>query len=62
MGHKIAVIVGTVRPGNYTSKALALVQDELKKAGAEVDWIDPAGMSLQHPGHGGEESAAALQA
>lgn len=62
MGHKIAVIVGTVRPGNYTSKALALVADELRQAGAEVDWIDPAELDLRHPGHGGEDGAAALQA
>ena len=46
----IALVVGTVRPGNYTSKAARLVRDELKKAGVAVDWIDPAEMDLPFPG------------
>lgn len=28
---KIVTILGTKRPGNYTAKALALVQDEIRK-------------------------------
>ncbi len=31
MGINIVTICGSIRPGNYTSKALALVLDELKK-------------------------------
>ena len=30
-GIRIAVILGTARPGNYTSKALGLVIDELEQ-------------------------------
>jgi len=48
---RIATIVGTVRPGSYTSKALALVIDELhKKPGVEVKSLDPATMDLPFPG------------
>ena len=31
-GPRIAAILGTARPGNYTSKALALVIDEIQKS------------------------------
>jgi FMN reductase len=47
---KIATILGTVRPGNYTSKALQLVQDELKNSGVEMIKIDPSKLSLSFPG------------
>jgi FMN reductase len=49
---KIAVIIGTVRPGNYTSKAAAVVVDELEKNGdVDVTLLDPATMDLPFPGH-----------
>ncbi len=51
-GIRIAVVIGTTRPGNYTSKAAALVIDELGKDPVlEVDVIDPARLELPFPGH-----------
>ena len=48
---RIAAILGTARPGNFTSKALALVIDEIEKQGdIGVDLIDPATMNLPFPG------------
>ena len=59
---RIAAIIGTTRPGNYTSRALDVVIDELKKRGAEVERVDPADYDLRLPGLGGDEAAEALQA
>jgi len=48
---RIAAILGTTRPGNYTQKALALVLAELKHHGdVHVDVIDPRDLSLAFPG------------
>ncbi len=48
---RIAVIAGSVRPGNYTSMAAALVVDELKKhSEVSVELIDPATLDLPFPG------------
>ena len=50
---RIAMIQGSVREGNYTSKAAAIVADELaKQSGVAVDVIDPTGMQLPLPGTG----------
>jgi len=50
-GIRIVAILGTSRPGNFTSKALALVIDEIEKQGdIGVDLIDPATMNLPLPG------------
>lgn len=50
-GIRIVAVVGSVRPGNYTAKALALVVDELQKLEkVEVDVFDPARMKLPPPG------------
>ena len=50
-GPRIAAILGTARPGNYTSKALALVIDEIHKMGRfSVRLIDPSRMDLPMPG------------
>lgn len=47
----IAVVKGSVRPGNYTGMALNLVLDELGKHGdVRVDLIDPAALDLNLPG------------
>ncbi len=44
---KIVTILGTKRPGNYTAKALALVQDEIRKnPKIELIQIDPATVNL----------------
>lgn len=48
---RIAVIKGSVRPGNYTSMAAALVLDELgKHRGVSVEVIDPGALDLSPPG------------
>lgn len=64
MGIRIVAIPGSVRPGNFTSQALALVTAELEgKANVEVETVDPAKLSLALPGlRGGEEAAKRLQA
>jgi chromate reductase len=58
-GIRIAVLLGSVRPANYTSKAAALVVDELHRRGIEVDVIDPREMELNLPG--GEETPDAVR-
>jgi NAD(P)H-dependent FMN reductase len=50
-GIRIVMILGSLRPGNYTSKAAALVADELRtrhKVALEV--FDPATLTLPPPG------------
>ena len=48
---RILVVNGSVRPGNYTAKASALVVDELRKDPAvAVELIDPATLDLPLPG------------
>jgi NAD(P)H-dependent FMN reductase len=48
---KIVIVVGSVRPGNYTSRAVALVADELgKDPDVAVDIVDPAVLELPPPG------------
>ncbi len=50
---RIAAVLGTARPGNLTSKALALIIDEIEKQGdIGVDLIDPATMNLPLPSLG----------
>jgi NAD(P)H-dependent FMN reductase len=57
MGEKpirIVVINGSVRPGNYTSMASALVADELRKdPEVDVQVINPAELDLPFPGLAG---------
>ncbi|MGB3562212.1 MAG: hypothetical protein WBH85_02350 [Thermoanaerobaculia bacterium] len=45
-GVHVATILGTSRPGNYTGKALKLVEEELKRRGARVTSVDPAELEL----------------
>ena len=50
-GPRIAAILGTARPGNYTSKALALVIDEIERNRRfSVRVIDPSKVDLPLPG------------
>ncbi len=50
-GIRIVTILGTVRPGNMTGKALALVNDELRKRPeVTLEYIDPANLHLAPPG------------
>jgi FMN reductase len=56
----IVILKGSVRPGNYTSMAAALVQDELKKhPRVSVETIDPAQLDLPLPGTDPDSKAAA---
>ncbi len=55
---RIAVIIGSVRPGSYTSKAAALAENELMKtAGIAVDRFDPVTLHLPLPGAGDADGA-----
>lgn len=50
-GIRIVLINGSVRPGNYTSMASALVVDELRKnPKVTVEVINPAELNLPFPG------------
>ena len=59
-GIRVAVILGSVRPGNYTGKAAALVVDELRSRNIHVDVIDPASMQLPLPGIGTSSDAESM--
>ena len=48
---RIIAAIGSVRPGNQTAKALALVVDEMRRHdGVEVEVIDPAEIAMSLPG------------
>ena len=54
-GPSIVAILGTARPGNYTSKALALTIDEARSHGRfSVHEFDPGGVDLPLPGSGAD--------
>ena len=56
---EIVTICGSVRPGNYTAKALALVVDELRKdAKVKVVEVDLASIDLPVPGRPAQDSSA----
>lgn len=53
----IAIVKGSVRPNNYTSKATALVVDELERQpDVDVQVIDPSVLNLALPGMTSEGS------
>jgi FMN reductase len=59
-GIRIVLISGSVRPGNYTKKALTLVESEIRKhSDIAAELTDPAGMSLPLPGTGGDSADSA---
>lgn len=59
---KIVVINGSVRPGNYTSMASAIVADELKKdSRIAVSVVNPAELKLAMPGLAPTEDGKRLQ-
>ena len=59
-GIRIVLISGSVRPGNFTGKALALVTAEIQKhSDIAAEQIDPAGMNLPPPGMGGGSADSA---
>ena len=56
---KVVIVVGSVRPGNYTAMAAALVADELgKDPDVAVETIDPAVLELPLPGVDPKSSVA----
>lgn len=57
----IVTILGTSRPGNYTGKALAVVQDELQKEDLTLTLIDTGKITLPFPGLGDTEDALWLR-
>ncbi len=62
-GIRIVIINGSVRAGNYTAKAVALVEDEFKKyPEVRAQVIYPAEMQLPFPGtNAGSAATKALQ-
>ena len=59
---RVALITGSMRPGNNTAKAAAVVAAELESHGAEVMLIEPHEWPIRFPGEdGGEEATARLQ-
>lgn len=62
-GIRIVIINGSVRPGNYTAKASALVADELRRdPKVSVEVIDPTKLDLPMPGTRPDaESTKAIQ-
>lgn len=59
---RIVAIVGTTRPGNYTSKALRLAVDEVDgRDDCVCELIDPASLDLSFPGGPATEDAEHLR-
>jgi FMN reductase len=58
---KIVVIEGSVRPNNFTSKAVALIVDELKNSrNIQIEVIDPNEFNLSLPGKDGDHHSAEI--
>ena len=60
--YKIVCISGTSRPDNYTSRALAVVNDELTALGHDPDVIDARDLTLAFPGQKSTDDAKDLRA
>ena len=58
---KIVSISGTSRPDNFTSLALAVVTDELRRNDIEVVVIDARELNLSFPGYPETEDAVQLR-
>jgi chromate reductase, NAD(P)H dehydrogenase (quinone) len=59
---KIVAIIGSIRPNNFTAKAMGLVVDEIKKHGhISLEVIDPRELRFALPGREGDSSAELLQ-
>ena len=62
MGIRIVAAAGSVRPGNFTSKGLALVVDELERhQEVTVDVIDIAAARLALPGQPPSDETPRIQ-
>ena len=60
-GVRVVTLLGTPRPGNFTGKALALVEDELRTQEVLVERFDPAEMTLANPGSSPTEDGRSMQ-
>ncbi len=61
-GFHLVAVAGSVRPGNYTSKALSLVVDEVRKnPQVGVGVIDLANVHLPFPGQAPTEDSKRIQ-
>ena len=60
-GVRVVTLLGTPRPGNFTGKALALVEDELRTQEVQVERFDPAEMTLANPGSSPTEDGRSMQ-
>lgn len=57
----IVTICGTSRPGNFTGKALRVVEQELREQELKLTSFDTGSMTLNFPGFGTTEDATRLQ-
>lgn len=62
MNKTILILLGSVRPGNYTVQASNALAACLRTHGADVHLIDPATLTLADPGHPPTPDTTALQA
>jgi NAD(P)H-dependent FMN reductase len=59
---RVSAVIGTARPGNYTSKAVHLVVDEIENhRNYSCEIIDPARLELPGPGADTSEDAQCLR-
>ncbi len=59
---QLVALQGSVRPGNYTAKALALVAEAVgQQPGAALEIIDPTNLHLPLPGQGASDDARRMQ-
>jgi len=59
---KIIIVIGTVRPGNYTQRAAVIVADKLNELeDVDLETLDLADYRLNNPGIRGENDADKLQ-
>ncbi len=58
---RIVTISGTSRPNNYTAFALEVVNEELRRLGAEVDVLDARELELNFPGQPATDDAKRVQ-
>ena len=59
--HGIVSISGTGRPGNFTSRALAVVNDELTRCDSSPEVFDAGELTLSFPGQTPTADAARLE-
>ena len=59
---RLVALQGSVRPGNYTAKALAVVADAVRQqGGVSLEIIDPTNMDLRLPGQGTSDDVRRMQ-